>query len=74
VRDQQVGKVRVGVVVGERAAVEPGRVQAVGEGDRHRGGAVPLVLAAAVRVDLGRALDDRDGLEARRAERYRLGV
>jgi hypothetical protein len=74
VRDQQVGQVGIGVVVAERCAVEPGGVQAVREGDRHRGGAVPLVLAAAVRVDLGRAADDRECLEAGRAERDRLGA
>ena len=60
--DHQVGQVDVVVVVDERRPVEPGRVQPRGESDGGGGAVVPLVLPAAVHVDVGLAPHDGHGL------------
>ena len=68
--DEQVGQPRIGLVVAQRAPVEPAHVEAGGGGDRRGGGVVPLVLAAGVGVDVRLAEHDGHGLRAGRAHRH----
>ena len=55
--DQQVGQVRVGLVVVQRGSVDPGAVQARGLGDADGRGRVPFPLTARVDVGVGVSAD-----------------
>src|SRR3954454_7526506 len=70
----QIRQERVWLVVAERRAVEPGRVQPGGSGDGDRRGRVPLVLTAAVHVEVGLAADDGGHLEPRGAHGHQVGA
>ncbi len=67
--DEEIREPRVGAVVDERRSVEASDVKSGRH--RHSGGrgAVPLVLAAGVHVDVGVAAHDRHGLGACGSER-----
>ena len=68
------GRQRVGLVVRQRRAVDPGRVQPGGRRHRDRGGRVPLVLAAGVHVGVDVTAHHRGDLRPGRAHRHQLGA